>query len=91
MVQQRRGGLPNKGRYRCAVSAKPRPGKISPKNLMPGQQDAQKPNDQASFHELSSAKIGNFQQIGHFFQSFIKYMYYIKIAKKPGQNLLLKT
>ena len=31
------GGLHNKGRYGCAASAKPRPGKISPKNLMPGQ------------------------------------------------------
>ena len=31
------GGLPNKGRYRCAASAKPRLGKISPKYLMPGQ------------------------------------------------------
>ena len=31
------GGLPNKGRDRCAASAKPRPGKISQKNLMPGQ------------------------------------------------------
>ena len=46
------GGLPNKGRYGCAASAKPRPGKISPKNLMPGQKSAQKPNDRASFHEL---------------------------------------
>ena len=35
-----------------AVSAKPRPGKISPKNLMPGQKSAQKPTDRASFHEL---------------------------------------
>ena len=33
------GRLPNKGRYGCAVSAKPRarPGTISPKNLIPGQ------------------------------------------------------
>ena len=41
------GGLPNKGRYGCAASAKPRPGTISPKkpnasakvpkNLMTGQ------------------------------------------------------
>ena len=57
--QKPRGGgrrLPNKGRYRCAVSAKPRPGKICPKNLMPTQKSAQKPNDQASSHELASAK-----------------------------------
>ena len=46
------GGLPNKCRYGCAASAKPRPGKISPRNLMPGQKSAQKPNDSASFHEL---------------------------------------
>ena len=46
------GGLPNKGRYGCAASAKPRPGKISPKNLMPGQKSDQKPNDRTSFHEL---------------------------------------
>ena len=44
--------LPNKGRYGCAASAKPRPGKISPNNLMPGQRSAQKPNDRTSFHEL---------------------------------------
>ena len=31
------GRLPNKDRYGCVVSAKPRPGKISQKNLMPGQ------------------------------------------------------
>ena len=46
------GRLPNRDRYGCAASAKPRPGKISPKNLMPGQKGAQKPNDRASFHEL---------------------------------------
>ena len=57
-VAKNRGGggrLPNKGRYECAASAasaKPRPGKISPKNLMPGQKSAQKPNDRASFHEF---------------------------------------
>ena len=41
-VKEARGGgrLPNKGRYRCAASAKPRPGKISQKNLMPGQKSA---------------------------------------------------
>ena len=31
-----------------------------PKNLMPGQKSAQKPNDRASFRELQSAKIQNF-------------------------------
>ena len=30
-TERGRGGLPNKGRYRCAVGAKPRPGKISTK------------------------------------------------------------
>ena len=35
-----------------AASAKPGPGKISQKNLMPGQKSAQKPNDEASFYEL---------------------------------------
>ena len=53
--QKPRGGggrLPNKVRYGCAPGAKTRPGKISPKNLMPGQKSAQKPNDRASFHEL---------------------------------------
>ena len=50
--QKPRGGLPDKHRYGCALSAKPRPGKISPKILMPGQKSAQKPNDRASFHEL---------------------------------------
>ena len=38
-----RGRLPrpNKGWYRCAVSAKPWLGIISPKNLMPRQKGAQ--------------------------------------------------
>ena len=31
------GALPNKGRYGCAASAKPRSEAVSPKNLMPGQ------------------------------------------------------
>ena len=51
----RRGGggrLPNKGRYGCAVSAKPRPGKISPKKTQCPGKSAQKPTDRASFHEL---------------------------------------
>ena len=46
------GRLPNKGRYGCVASAKPGPGKIPPKNLMPGQKSAQKPNSQASFHDF---------------------------------------
>ena len=46
------GRLLFKGRYGCAVSAKPMPGKISPKNLMSMQKSAQKPNDRANFHEL---------------------------------------
>ena len=36
------GRLPNKGRYGCAASSKPRPGTISPKNLMPGQKKCPK-------------------------------------------------
>ena len=47
----REGVLPNKGRYGCVASAKPRPGKISLENLMPGQKSARKPNDRASFHK----------------------------------------
>ena len=38
--------------YGFAVSTKPRLGRISQENLMPGQKTAQKPNDLASFHEL---------------------------------------
>ena len=37
---------------RVHACTKPRPGKISPKNLMPRQKGVQKPNDWASFHEL---------------------------------------
>ena len=36
------GRLPDKGRYGCVASAKPRPGTISPKNLMPGQKKCPK-------------------------------------------------
>ena len=48
----RGGGLPNEDRYGGTASAKPRPGKISQKDLMRGQKSAQKPNDRASFQEL---------------------------------------
>ena len=69
--------------------------KFPPKNLMPGQKNAQKPNDRASFYDFKSAKIENFQQVSRFFHSFIKYCTFFlpKIAKNlmPGQNLLLKT
>ena len=67
------GGRPNKSRYGCVASPKPSPGKISQKNLMPGHCNCQKPNDQASFHYFKSAKIEIFQQVDHFFHSFIKY------------------
>ena len=77
------------------VSAKPRPGKISPKKLMPGQKSAQKPNDQASFHELQSAKIGNFQQVGHFLSNVtVSLTHFLSKSAKtlmPRQNLPPKT
>ena len=44
-----------------------KPGKISPKNLMPRQRSAQNPNDWATSDEVQSAKVGIFQQVGHFF------------------------
>ena len=48
--QKPRGGrLPDKGMYGCAPSAKPRPGKISLKILMPGKKVPRKPNDRESF------------------------------------------
>ena len=61
---------------------------------MPEQKSAQKPNDWESFHDFQSAKIENFQQVGHFFHSFINYYTFLsKIAKNlmPGQNLLPKN
>ena len=48
----RGGRLSNIGRYGCAASTKPRPGTISPRNLMPGQKSAQKPYTRASFREF---------------------------------------
>ena len=56
------GRLPNKVRYGCATSAKPRPGKISPKNLMPGQKSAQKPNDWARFLDFRVPKLKIFSK-----------------------------
>ena len=76
---------------------KPRQSKMSPKEKQKSNawaKGAQKPNDQASFHELESAKIGIFQHVGHFFHSFIKhYTFLSKTAKTlmPGQFLPLKT
>ena len=55
--------LPNRGSYGCAVSAKARPGKISPKNLMPGQKSAQKPNDWEVFMNFRVPKTGIFHQV----------------------------
>ena len=40
------------------------------KTLCLGKKSAQKPNDGASFHDFSSAKLENFQQVGHFFHSY---------------------
>ena len=37
---------------------------------MPGEKSTQKPNDWASFHDFWSAKLENFQQVGHFFHSY---------------------
>ena len=52
---------------------------------MPGQKSAQKPNDWASFHDFQSAKIENFQQVGHFFHSFINYYtFFVKNCQKPN-------
>ena len=86
--------LPNKGRYECAASAKPRLETISPQNLMPGQKSAQKPNDWASFHDSWSAKLENFQQVGHFFHSYqILHIFGQKLPKNlmPEQNLPHRT
>ena len=44
------GRLPNEGRYGCAASAKPRPGKIFPKNNTRAK-NAQKPNYRAKFSQ----------------------------------------
>ena len=96
MCNSRGGGLPNKCRYGCAASAKPRPGKISQENLMPRQKSAPKPNDGASFHELKSAKIGIFQQVGHFFTLLSNIAHYLvkncqnpdARAKFTSQNLM---
>ena len=55
---------------------------------MPGQKSAQKPNHWASFHELYSAKIGIFQQVGHFFHSIIKYCtLFVKNYQKPNARV----
>ena len=45
---------------------------------------AQEPNDWASFHDFWSAKLENFQQVGYFFHSFIKYYtFLVKSCQKP--------
>ena len=61
---------------------------------MLGKKGAQKPNERASFHELQSAKIGIFQQVGHFFHSCIKYCAFLSQTVKnlmPGKILPPKT
>ena len=82
---------PNKGKYGCAASAKPRLGKFAPKNLMPEQKRAQKPNDRASFHDLVTylLKIFNF---GTLFYKIL-HIFLSKIAKNltSRQNLPTKT
>ena len=79
------GRLPNKGRYGCAASAKPRSETVSPKNLMPGQKSAQKPNDWASFHDFWSAKLENFQQVGHFLTLLSNIThFFVKNCQKPN-------
>ena len=51
---------------------------------MPGQKSAQKPNDRASFHELKSAKIGIFQQVGHFFTRLSNITHFVENCQKPN-------
>ena len=80
--------------YGCAASANLGRAKFLKKNPNAWAKSAQKPNDRASFHELKSARIGSFQQVGHFFHSFIKYYTFLsKIAKNlmPGHFLPPKT
>ena len=63
---------------------------------MPRQKSAPKPNDGASFHELKSAKIGIFQQVGHFFTLLSNIAHYLvkncqnpdARAKFTSQNLM---
>ena len=53
---------------------------------------AQKPNDWASFHDFQSAKIENFQEVGHFFTLLHIFCQKLKKpnarAKFTSQNLM---
>ena len=71
-----------------ATSSKPRPGKISPKNLMPRQKV---PKNLMTGQVFMSAKIENFQQVGDFFT--LLHIFFVKNCKNlmPGQNLPPKT
>ena len=79
-------------RYGFAASRKPRPGRISQENLMPGQKTAQKP-DLASFHELLSVKIENVQPSSRSLFSLLSNHTFVKNFQNlmPGQNLPPKT
>ena len=65
------------------MSAKARPGKISPKNLMPGQKSAQKPNDREVFMNFRVPKLEFFIKLRSLFFTLLS-----KIAKNLmlGQN-----
>ena len=78
------GGPPNRGNG-CAVSTKARLGKISPKNFMPGQKSAQKPNDQDVFMKFRVPKLEFFIKLRSLFHSFIKYY---TILSKIAKNLM---
>ena len=71
------------------ASAKPWPGKISQKNLMPGQKSAQKPNDWASSHELRVRKLEFFIKLRSLF-SLVYQLLHIFCQKLPKPNARAK-
>ena len=84
------GWLPNKGWYGCAASAKPRPGKISQKNLMPRQKVPKNLMSGQVFMNLRLPKLEFFtfftllSNITHFLSKIVKNL-------MPGQFSPPKT
>ena len=75
------------GEYKTA-----RPGKISPKNLMPGQKSVQKPNDWEVFMNFRVPKLEFFIKLRSLFSLFYQILHiFVKNCQKPNAQVKLTS
>ena len=75
------------GEYKTA-----RPGKISPKNLMPGQKSVQKPNDCEVFMNFRVPKLEFFIKLRSLFSLFYQILHiFVKNCQTPNAQVKLTS